>query len=199
MFFNEIKNYRGEVWKALESPKEDKISPQEKFFVSNYGRIIKLEDEKPRLIDPYLLNGYPHIKIKTTETKVYRGYKKYKYKGYYVHKLVAQYFLENTVEGVYVIHLDYDKQNNKANNLKWASKREKEVHQWKNPHFIKAKKKQEPPSAKLTENNVRLIKKMLNDPNRRTRLKIIAKRFGISTTQLNRIKSGENWGHIPSL
>jgi hypothetical protein len=34
------------------------------------------------------------------------------------------------------------------------------------------------------------------DPNRKTRLKLIAKQFGISEMQLYRIKSGENWGHI---
>jgi len=27
-------------------------------------------------------------------------------------------------------------------------------------------------------------------------LKMIAKQFGISTMQLHRIKTGENWGHV---
>ena len=49
---------------------------------------------------------------------------------------------------------------------------------------------------KLTSTQVIRIKKMINDPNRKTRLKIIAKQFGISEMQLYRIKSGENWGHI---
>ena len=31
---------------------------------------------------------------------------------------------------------------------------------------------------------------------RKTRLKIIAKRFGVSEMQLHRIKTGENWGHV---
>ncbi|MHA7843264.1 MAG: hypothetical protein ACX93I_08095 [Winogradskyella sp.] len=73
------------------------------------------------------------------------------------------------------------------------------MHQWNNPTFIAAKKNQDPPYAKLSENNVRLIKKMLKNPNRKTRLKMIAKQFGISTTQLKRIETGENWGHVPSL
>jgi DNA-binding Xre family transcriptional regulator len=37
---------------------------------------------------------------------------------------------------------------------------------------------------------------ILSDPNRKTRLKIIAKRFGVSEMTLQRIKTGENWGHI---
>lgn len=198
MFFNSIKNYRGEEWKPIHFSKEDNISPEEIVFVSNYGRIAKIKGEEAEIVEPYLLNGYPHIKIKTTETKIYRGYKKHKYKGYYVHKLVGQNFL-NHQDGVFVIHLDYDKLNNKVSNLKWATKREKELHQWNNPTFIEAKKNQDPPYAKLSENNVRLIKKMLNNPNRKTRLKMIAKQFGISTTQLKRIETGENWAHVPSL
>jgi predicted DNA binding protein len=49
---------------------------------------------------------------------------------------------------------------------------------------------------KLTETDVRRIKKKIFDPNRKTRLKMIAKQFGISEMQLYRIKSGENWGHV---
>lgn len=40
------------------------------------------------------------------------------------------------------------------------------------------------------------LKKRILDPNRKTRLRLIAKEFGISEMQLNRIKRGENWGHI---
>jgi len=43
---------------------------------------------------------------------------------------------------------------------------------------------------------VMLIKKILAKPDRKTRLKMIAKQFGVSEMQISRIKSGENWGHI---
>jgi len=39
-------------------------------------------------------------------------------------------------------------------------------------------------------------KRKLLDPKRKTRMKIMAKQFGVSEMQLYRIKSGENWGHI---
>jgi len=51
-------------------------------------------------------------------------------------------------------------------------------------------------NAKLNEGRVKIIKRKIFDPNRKTRMKIIAKEFGISTMQLYRIKSGENWGHV---
>lgn len=47
---------------------------------------------------------------------------------------------------------------------------------------------------KLTESKVRIIKKLLKNDN--NRLKMIAKQFGITHTQLNRIRSGENWKHV---
>ena len=68
------------------------------------------------------------------------------------------------------------------------------MHQLKNPKRIA--KFGIKPAAKLSEAKVRVIKKKLLDPNRRTRLRIIANQFGITTTQLYRIKSGENWGEI---
>lgn len=41
-----------------------------------------------------------------------------------------------------------------------------------------------------------LIKKILSKPDQRTRLKMIAKQFGVSEMQIRRIKSGENWGQV---
>lgn len=41
-----------------------------------------------------------------------------------------------------------------------------------------------------------LIKKMLARPEQKTRLKMIAKQFGVSEMQIRRIASGENWGHV---
>ena len=115
--------------------------------------------------------------------------------GRYIHKLVAEHFLEKKEGDEFVIHLDYDKTNNRADNLKWASKTAKEQHQFSNPDF-KKQRSQNRSNAKLTETRVKLIKKMINDPNRKTRMKMIAKRFGVSEMQLYRIKSGENWGWV---
>lgn len=199
MNFKGITNLRKEQWKKINFNKEDNIFSDEVYFISNYGRLIKTVNESHKLIKAYNLNGYLHLKVKTNEVGQYRGYNKRKTKGYYLHKLVAQYFLEQKKDDICVIHLDYDKKNNEIKNLKWATKREKELHQWKNPTFIEARKNKSKAYAKLTENNVRLIKKIINNPERRTRLKIIAKRFGVTTMQLQRIKTGENWRDVPSL
>jgi predicted DNA binding protein len=50
--------------------------------------------------------------------------------------------------------------------------------------------------SKLTYAQAVILKKKLLDPNRKTRIKVLAKQFGVSEMQLYRIKSGENWGDI---
>lgn len=188
MTFKGIQDLRHEIWKSVRF--NETIHSEEKYYVSNFGRLVRLRNNENFLFNPYLMHGYAYFRVKKVTPK--------KFKTFYLHKVVAQHFLEQG-DGLFVIHLDYDKLNNDIANLKWATKREKELHQWKNPVFIEAKKNKSRSYAKLTENNVRLIKKMINDPNRRTRLKIIAKRFGVTTMQLQRIKTGENWGDVPSL
>lgn len=179
-----IRDYWKEEWKEIKF--DDKISDEEKFKISNYGRIINCKGEKEELVKVSYINGYQNLPLK----QKHNG----KRTSRYVHKLVAQHFLEQN-DGVYVIHLNYDKKDNRLENLKWATKREKELHQFSNPAFKNIKRKI-PSTAKLTETKVKLIKRKINDPNRRTRLKMIAKQFGISEMQLYRIKSGENWGSV---
>ncbi|MCK8481670.1 HNH endonuclease [Psychroserpens algicola] len=179
-----IRNYRNEEWKEIQF--DDKISEKEKFKISNYGRIINLKGEKEFLVKKYYINGYQNLPLRQKVNG--------KLTSRYVHKLVAQHFLEQN-DGVCVIHLDYDKTNNNVKNLKWATKKEKETHQFTNPEFKNIVRKI-PSTAKLTETRVKLIKRKLNDPNRRTRLKMIAKQFGISEMQLYRIKTGENWSSV---
>ena len=108
---------------------------------------------------------------------------------------MASHFLEKESDNqIYVVHLDYDKENNALENLKWATKREKELHQFSNPNWESIVKKRSRNIGKLSEGKVRIIKRQLK--NKRTRITMIAKRFGVSDMQIHRIKSGENWSHV---
>ena len=177
-----IRSYRNEKWKEIQF--DESISDKEKFMISNHGRIINNKGKEEFLVKKSYINGYQNLPLK----QQING----KSTSRYVHKLIAQHFLEQG-DGIYVIHLDYDKTNNHVDNLKWATKSEKEKHQFSNPKYQGEGKIR---NSKLTAGRVRMIKKKINDPNRKTRMKIIAKQFGISEMQLYRIKSGENWGHI---
>lgn len=179
-----IRNYWNEKWKEIKF--DDKIADNEKFKISNYGRIINCKEDEEFLVKKYYINGYQNLPL--------RQKKNGKNTSRYVHKLVAEHFLDKN-DGVCVIHLNYDKTDNRVENLKWATKREKELHQFSNPAYKNMVRKI-PRTAKLTETKVKLIKRKINDPNRRTRMKMIAKQFGISEMQLYRIKTGENWGKV---
>ncbi len=179
-----VKSYRNEKWKYIEF--DEGISEHEKFKISNYGRILNCKGKEEVLVKGSCINGYPTLPLSQRITG--------KSTSRYVHKLVAQHFLEKKEASLYVIHLNYDKKDNRASNLRWATKEEKERHQFSHPRYKQISKRIT--NSKLTEAQVKLLKRKINDPNRKTRLKIIAKQFGISEMQLHRIKTGENWGHI---
>ncbi len=185
-----IKSFWNEEWKEI---KFEEGALQKKYAISNYGRIVSYltTPEEGTLIKGGKLRGYATLPVRP------HG----KSKTFYVHKLVAQYFIDNDrPDATFVIHLDHNKNNNYTENLKWCTKEEVFEHQKDNPIVIEARKKQKgrrkDEGHKLTSTEVIRLKKKIFDPKRKSRLKIIAKQFGISEMQLYRIKSGENWGHI---
>ncbi|WMI69172.1 NUMOD4 domain-containing protein [Mangrovimonas sp. YM274] len=177
-----ISDFWKEEWKPIVF--DEKIDDNEKFKISNYGRVINCKGDEEFLVRKSYINGYQNLPVKQKKNG--------KSTSRYVHKLVAQHFLEQN-DGIYVIHLNYDKTDNRVLNLKWATKKEKEQHQFKNPIYQGPRKRT---YSKLSEAKVKLLKRKIHDPNRRTRLKMIAKQFGISEMQLYRIKNGENWGSV---
>jgi hypothetical protein len=179
-------NYLPEQWKKIDFG--ETISEKEAYLISTHGRVKSLKIDKENGILSKLSSFAGYVRIPIVQ-------KSGKRTARYVHKLVAQTFIEKRDESQkFVIHIDYDKQNNKLSNLQWANKEEKEAHLKKDPRF------QDPvnrvKNSKLTEGRVRMIKRKLNDPNRKTRLKMLAKQFGVSEMQLHRIKTGENWGYV---
>lgn len=117
-----------------------------------------------------------------------------------VHRMVATYFLPKPKpNAVLVAHLDFDKLNNKASNLKWMTSDENRIHQNNSPFVIAEKKNRKNATRprdkglKLTSTQVMHIKHQLK---RERPVKQIAKQFKISEMQIWRIKSGENWSHV---
>ena len=116
-----------------------------------------------------------------------------------VHKLVADYFLKKLSENhTIVAHLDYNKLNNRASNLKWMTHEENVVHQRSSPHVIADKENRRArasKTSKLSLTKVMLLKKLLNEGKP---VKSLIKQFKVSDMQIYRIKNGENWGDVPA-
>jgi len=184
-----MKSYYNEEWKDIEMVDDGKPR-RKKYAVSNYGRVVsytnKIEDGK--LLKFGIIEGY-HVLTLTCKIKTSRC----------VHKLVAYYFLpEPKPEQTYVIHFDFNKQNNSVKNLKWVTREEMVQHQNYNPKVQHARKNHPRRSKgpKLTVEQVKRLKKAIHDPNRKRTYQQIAKRYGISQMQLYRVKTGKDWAHV---
>lgn len=151
------------------------------YALTNYGRIISFTDTPAngKFLKPAFIRGYPAMSFSIANGR----------KTFLLHRLVGEYFLKRpSPQHKFIIHLNHKKEDNYANNLKWATAEEKK-------HASNTdRQKTESGNYKLTAGRVLLIKKKMLDG--KTRLKIIAKQFGVSDMQIHRIKTGENWGHV---
>lgn len=171
---------RTEQWHELAI---EQMDPSERYLISSFGRLKNFRHSKlGDVFFPSSIKGYPALNI-----KLINGQRTTRY----VHKLVAEAFIPREKEEYeHVIHIDYNKENNHVDNLKWVNRQELYEHQAKNPNYKKGIVRY----SKLSEPDVVRLKQQLKTG--KSPLYKIAREFGITHTQLNRIRSGENWGHV---
>lgn len=168
--------------------REDNWKEDYKIGLSNYGRVRSYAaNPEGNIIQGGNINGY-----KTINVKLENG----KRRNFYLHKLIGKAFLDGDEEATSVIHKNHDKTDNRLTNLKWANHQERYQHQKTSPLDIERRSSGKRHYTKLSYAQAKILKKKLLDPNRRTRLKVLAKQFGVSEMQLHRIKTGENWGDL---
>ena len=167
---------------------------RKRYAITNYGRLISFQQtvEDGMEIKGSRADGYRTFQFRITDNG------KKRFKTLFLYKLIAEYFVPKTAEDQkHVIHLDYVRDNDKVRNLKWVNYADQRAHIRRSPKVIAALSSQRRVDGwKLTSTQVIRLKKILLDPDRKTRIKILAKQFGVSEMQLHRIKTGENWGHI---
>ncbi len=174
---------KDEVWVPLQ------LKTKTHYMVSNYGRIKSFYgSENGTIIKGKMNAGYLQFDYVCQEEK--------KKKSTLVHRIVATHFLPQPAENeLSIIHLDGNKANNAVTNLKWVTRSDASAFGIAaNPDAIKQRALQRTQGAKLTLGKVEMIRKLLADPNRKTRKKMIAKQFGISEMSLYRIQNGVMWG-----
>jgi hypothetical protein len=189
-----IRFYPGEKFRQVEID----YPLKNKYAVSDRGRLISYTEkfEDGRLLKGHDSDGYKTLRY------VMRNNGKAASKNLFVFRLIADLFIPKTSEDqCHVLHLDHSRSNDNVSNLKWATYAEMMEHRKTSPHVIRSKRQlqehnRKSDGRKLTITKVIHLKKLLQDPNRKTRLKMLAKQFGISEMQVSRIKNGENWGRI---
>ena len=177
--------YANEEWKKL------KLPTNYHYEISTFGRIISYgRDNVPYLINGSCKMGYATFNYTNIETG--------KRTSQFVHRLIATFFLKkNSPKDSVVIHIDGNKANNRVENLKWATPSEAGLHGMtlKSNNTNSQERSIHSKGQKLTLTKVEMLRKILADPKRTTRKKMIAKQFGISEMTLYRIQNGDLWGN----
>lgn len=185
-----IRRTAGETWKPLRFPGWKEA--RRRYAVSSLGRLASYAEdlyEDGKLLRGSLTTGYRSLNLHLTEGKG----------TIYIHREVAKLFLKKTSpRQKYVVHLNHDRLDNRAANLRWANPDELNAHQQSSPakQAYKERQASRTRGLKLTSTQVRAIKKTLADPRRRLTYRQLAEKYGVSEMTLYRIRSGENWGRI---
>lgn len=102
---NQVLN--NEVWKQINN------LPYE---ISSLGKIRNL---KGKVLKTYIQNsGYEQIKLNYQRLHIHKS----------IHRLVAEAFIANPLNKLYVNHIDGNKLNNTVNNLEWCTNSENILH-----------------------------------------------------------------------
>ena len=185
-----MKKASGETWKPLQFNGWKHL--RKKYALSSLGRIASYTDNietDGKLLQGSLTTGYKTLNLHRPGDNG----------TLYIHREIARLFLPKpSSKAKYVIHVNHNKLDNSVKNLKWATLEEMIQHQQKSPAKIAYKKVQANRNVglKLNANQVKSIKKMLDDSRRKLTIKKLAEKFGVSEMTMYRIKSGENWGRI---
>ena len=114
------------------------------YYISNFGRVYNKRSKKITL-SPEGKNKYAKVKING--------------KKYRVHRLVATLFVPNPDNKSFVDHIDGDRYNNRADNLRWVTSKENNLHlskTTKNFRNLSEKDKEGIAGSKLTDRELAL-------------------------------------------
>lgn len=159
-------------WYFIENYPNYRVSIDGKVFNVKTNKILKPRPNK---------TGYLRVQL----------YNKGSKKEFYIHRLVAFYFVKNPLKKETVNHIDGNKQNNKASNLEWLTKGENNSHAYR--IGLMDKKGTKCNFAKLTDKKVQEIRNRLKKGERSCDL---ANEYKVSRACISKIKTYKTWRHL---
>ena len=109
----------------------------------------------------------------------------------YIHRIIAEAFIENPLELATVNHIDRDKMNNNLCNLEWMSRELNSKDGMENSYRLGKIK----PKRVLTEKDVGHIKREYFTE-QCTNISKLSRMYGVSRTTINGIINGKNWKYV---
>lgn len=159
-------------------------APYNEYSITESGEVYSHKRNKVTKLNPTIMkNGYYAI------SPTAKGMKAYQPK-FYIHHLVAEYFIGPRPEGNYVRHLDGDKLNNHVSNLAYGIPQDNINDTMRHGRVPKG---EEHCHAKLTDDDVLIIIDRMKNGEI---LKTIASDYNVSPIVLTDIKNGKTWKHI---
>lgn len=165
------------------------------YEVSNFGRVRSIDRYIPgrtsnsdkKLKGKYLklgtVVGYPAVGL-------YKESKNHKGKTMYVHRLVAEAFIDNPRSNQCVNHIDGSRNNNFVTNLEWVTYKENTNHALK---IGRIRTGSQVSTAILNGSKVADIKNRLKHGAKCTD---IGSAFSVSRRTIADIKNGKTWKHV---
>lgn len=155
------------------------------YLVSDLGNIKSLKYKTEKIIKQTVSkkDGYCRVTL----------YGNKKRKTFLVHRLVASAFLINKENKKEVNHKDFDKTNNKLENLEWCTSSENSIHKYKykNCHMVTGENHHK---SKLSKNDVYTICFLFKYTN--IKFREIARMYNVSHISILHIKDGKNWKQL---
>ena len=123
------------------------------FKLSNFGNVVRIKKgrEEEDIFLTREIGGYKYISFTT---------RKGSRETIYLHRLVAEFFVEGfDPDKPYVVHNDYDRRNNRSENLAWVSQDELYKHRYaKTTHPVDRQRKAQ--RTETTSNEARATENM---------------------------------------
>lgn len=174
-----------EIWKDVQGY-------EGQYQVSNLGRVksLKRKLNSGRTVSEKILNS-------SNKKKTQDGYLMVALAGktFRINRLVATAFIPNPDNKLVVNHIDGNKENNKADNLEWATISENMLHAYR-CGLKTAMIGEENPNAKLTKDQVKAIRNEYVPYSQQYGSNALAKKYNVSNVTITNIVNYKTYKNV---
>lgn len=159
-------------------------APYNEYSITESGEAYSHKRNKVTKLNPTLMkNGYYAIGPTAKGLKAYQP-------KFYIHHLVAEYFIGPRPEGNYVRHLDGDKLNNHVSNLAYGTPQDNINDTMRHGRVPKGAEHYQ---TKFADSDVLVIVERMKAGEQ---IKKIAADYNVAPSVITNIKNGKTWTHV---